>query len=160
MLLLANLFVRIVPSGVLMPLMQWGGRTHVVIAVARGIKEEFTAIFIMFTAWCSIEVIRYSNYALNCFNMSPYILTYLRYTVFIVLFPIGFLSEMWLMYEALPFIKKKNMYGKSFAALPFSYSDFVTVLLCVYPFLWLKLYLHMFKQRRSKLGKRHKKKRN
>lgn len=32
------------------------------------------------------------------------------------------------------------------------------VLLLCYPFLWLKLYLHMFKQRRSKLGKRHEKK--
>lgn len=32
------------------------------------------------------------------------------------------------------------------------------VLLC-YPFLWLRLYLHLFKQRRSKLGKHHGKKR-
>ncbi|KAL8092268.1 uncharacterized protein LOC141689941 [Apium graveolens] len=154
--------IGIVGSGVLMPLMQWGGRTHVLVAVAHGIKEvqEFSAVFIMLVSFCLVEVIRYSNYALNCFNMSPYFLTYLRYTVFIVLFPIGVISEMWLMYEALPFIKKKNIYAKLFAGLPFSYSDFVKVLLCVYPFLWLLLFVHMFKQRRSKLGKRHKKKRN
>jgi very-long-chain (3R)-3-hydroxyacyl-CoA dehydratase len=32
------------------------------------------------------------------------------------------------------------------------------VLVC-YPFLWLKLYMHVFKQRKSKLGKGSRKKR-
>lgn len=34
----------------------------------------------------------------------------------------------------------------------------VQVVLLVYPFLWLNLYLHLFKQRRSKIGKQHHKK--
>uniref|UniRef100_A0A803R781 Very-long-chain (3R)-3-hydroxyacyl-CoA dehydratase n=1 Tax=Cannabis sativa TaxID=3483 RepID=A0A803R781_CANSA len=82
-----------------------------------------------------------------------------RYTAFIVLYPVGlFTGEMWLMYEAVPFIKKKNLYADFFSAFPFTYYTFVRVLLVLYPFLWLKLYLHLFKQRRSKLRKHDKKK--
>ncbi|XP_059660693.1 uncharacterized protein LOC132307055 [Cornus florida] len=152
--------IGIVPSGALVPLMQWGGRTHFLLAIVNRIEEvqELPSVFIAFVAWCLIEVIRYPHYALNCIGSSPSLITYLRYTAFIVLFPTGFTGEMWLMYEALPFIKTKNLYSDLFDGFPFSYYDFVKVLLLCYPFLWLKLYLHMFKQRKSKLSKQHTKK--
>ncbi|XP_027108882.1 uncharacterized protein [Coffea arabica] len=137
--------IGIVPSGVLFPLMQWGGRTHFLLAVVRGINE----------------VIRYLHYAINSTGNPPYWITYLRYTAFIVLYPIGVApGEMWLMYQALPFIKAKNLYADFFAFLPFSNYTFVVILLIFYPFLWLKLYLHLFKQRSSKLLNQHKKKKN
>ncbi|KAM7256874.1 hypothetical protein ACFE04_012615 [Oxalis oulophora] len=83
--------IGIVPSGVLFPLMQWGGRTHFLLAIVRNIVEvqELPAVFITFFAWSLSEVIRYSQYALNCIGACPYWITYLRYTVFIVLYPIG-----------------------------------------------------------------------
>lgn len=34
-------FEGIVPSGVLLPLMQWGGRTHFLLAIVRQIPEVF-----------------------------------------------------------------------------------------------------------------------
>ncbi|XP_062084882.1 uncharacterized protein LOC133791017 [Humulus lupulus] len=153
--------IGLVPSGVVFPLMQWGGRTHFLLAIVRQIDEvqELPAVFITFLAWSLSEVIRYPQHAFTCIGSSPYWITYLRYTAFIVLYPVGlFTGEMWLMYEALPFIKKKNLYADFFSGLPFSYYTFVRVLLLLYPFLWLKLYLHLFKQRRSKLGKHDKKK--
>lgn len=153
--------IGIVPSGVLFPLMQWGGRTHFLLAIVRRIHEvqELSAVFITFFAWSLTEVIRYSHYALNISGDCPSWLTYLRYTLFIVLYPMGLApGEMWLMYQALPYIKEKNLYGDFFASVPFSYYNFVTVVLLIYPFLWLNLYLHLFKQRRSKLGKQHHKK--
>ncbi|KAJ8563640.1 hypothetical protein K7X08_032092 [Anisodus acutangulus] len=145
--------IGIVPSGVMLPLLQWSGRTHFLLAIVRQIVEvqELPSVFITFSAWSLSEVIRYSHYALSCIGKPPYLITYLRYTGFILLYPIGvFPGEMWLMYQALPFIKRTNLYADS---LPFSYYNFIKVLLLVYPLLWLKLYLHLFKQRRSKLGK-------
>ncbi|CAA2987730.1 very-long-chain (3R)-3-hydroxyacyl- dehydratase 2 [Olea europaea subsp. europaea] len=145
--------IGIVPSGVLLPLMQWGGRTHYLLAIVRRIHEvqELPSVFITFFAWSLSEIIRYSHYALNCLGTPPYWITYTRYTAFIVLYPIGvFPGEMWLMYQALPFIKKKNLYANR---LPLNYYYFVVALLLSYPFLWSKLYLHLFNQRRSKLGK-------
>ncbi|XP_057782798.1 uncharacterized protein LOC131000754 isoform X1 [Salvia miltiorrhiza] len=152
--------VGIVPSGVVLPLMQWGGRTHFLLAIVRQIPEvqELPSVFITFVAWSVSEVIRYSHYALYCIGSSPKWITLIRYNAFIILYPIGvFSGEMWLMYQALPFIKKEKLYADS---LPFSYYNFMVVFLFCYPFLWLKLYLHLFKQRRSKLGKQEKKKRS
>ncbi|XP_010253304.1 PREDICTED: very-long-chain (3R)-3-hydroxyacyl-CoA dehydratase 2 isoform X2 [Nelumbo nucifera] len=114
--------IGLVPSGVLLPLMQWGGRTHFLLAIVSQIVEvqDLPSVFITFLAW----------------------------------------SLVWLMYDALPFIKKNNLYADFFSSFHFSYYSFVKVLLVCYPFLWLKLYLHLFKQRRSKLGKLHRKKKN
>ncbi|XP_057449120.1 uncharacterized protein LOC130740503 [Lotus japonicus] len=154
--------IGLVPSGVLLPLMQWGGRTHFVLALVAKLDEvqELTSIFITFLAWSISEVIRYSHYAFSCLGNCPSWITYLRYTAFIVLYPLGVgPGEIWAMYQALPIIKKKNLYADSFSSLPFSYYDFLRVVLIVYPFLWLKLYLHLFKQRRAKLYRQHDKKR-
>nr|AKM76670.1 protein-tyrosine phosphatase-like protein [Erodium texanum] len=150
--------IGLVPSGVLIPLMQWGGRTHFLLAIVRGIDEvqELPSIFITFLAWSLSEVIRYPQYAMSSLRNCPDWITYLRYTAFIVLYPIGVgPGEMWLMYQALPYIKEKHLYGDSLFGLPFSYYNFVQAVLLCYPFLWLKLYLHMFKQRKSKLSKQH-----
>ncbi|XP_021887653.1 very-long-chain (3R)-3-hydroxyacyl-CoA dehydratase 2 [Carica papaya] len=146
--------IGIVPSGVLSPLMQWGGRTHFLLAIVSKIKEiqELPAVFITFLFWSLGEIIRYPHYALNCIGTCPSWITYLRYTAFIVLYPIGIGGEIWLMFQALPYIRDKNLYANSFAGLPFGYYDFVRVLLLFYPFLWLKLYIYLFTQRRKKLG--------
>ncbi|XP_073156902.1 uncharacterized protein [Henckelia pumila] len=150
--------IGIVPSGVLFPLMQWGGRTHFLLAVLRRIHEvqNLPSVAITFFAWSLSEVIRYSHYVLNLTGGTPKWITLVRYNAFIFLYPIGvFPGEMWLMYKALPLIKKKKLYADH---LPFSYYNFVVLLLFCYPFFWLKLYLHLFKQRRSKLGKSKRKK--
>ncbi|XP_021716222.1 very-long-chain (3R)-3-hydroxyacyl-CoA dehydratase 2-like isoform X1 [Chenopodium quinoa] len=151
----------IVPSGVLLPLMQWGGRSHYLLAIAGKIVELQTSpsIFITFVAWSISEIIRYSNYALSCIGDCPYWSIYVRYTVFIPLYPVGVAGEMWLMYQALTYIKEKDLYKDFFSVLPFSYHTFVQVVLLCYPLLWMKLYLHLLKQRRSKLRKHHEKKR-
>ncbi|XP_043698602.1 very-long-chain (3R)-3-hydroxyacyl-CoA dehydratase 2 [Telopea speciosissima] len=148
--------IGLVRSGVLFPLMQWGGRTQLLFLIVRQIVEvqELPSVFITFVAWSLSELIRYSHYALSNLGNCPSWLTYLRYTAFIVLYPIGVApGEMWLMYAALPFIKKKNLYADFFSGLPFSFYSSVMALLVCYPFMWLKLYLHLFKQRRLKLQK-------
>ncbi|KAB1226037.1 Very-long-chain (3R)-3-hydroxyacyl-[acyl-carrier protein] dehydratase 2 [Morella rubra] len=153
--------VGLVPSGVVHPLMQWGGRIHFLLAIVRQVDEvqPLPSVFITFFAWSLTEVIRYLHYAFNSVGNCPFWITYLRYTAFIGLYPLGLApGEMWLMYQALPFIEKKDLHEDLFNSLPFSYYNFLKVVLICYPFLWLKLYLHMFKQRRSKLGKHHEKK--
>ncbi|XP_027347389.1 very-long-chain (3R)-3-hydroxyacyl-CoA dehydratase 2 [Abrus precatorius] len=153
--------IGLVPSGALLPLMQWGGRTHFVLVLVAKLDElqELPSVFITFLAWSIGEIIRYSHYAFSCLGNCPSWITYLRYTAFIVIYPLGVgPGEIWFMYQALPIVKKKNLYADSFSGLPFSYYDFLKVVLVVYPFLWFKLYLHLFKQRRTKLYKRHDKK--
>ncbi|KAK4408851.1 Very-long-chain (3R)-3-hydroxyacyl-CoA dehydratase 2 [Sesamum angolense] len=149
--------IGIVPSGALLPLMQWGGRTHFLLAIVRRIHEvqELPSVFITFVAWSLSEVFTLCGELHGKFSKW---MTFIRYNAFIVLYPIGvFPGEMWLMHQALPFIKAENLYADT---LPFSYDKFIKALLFCYPLLWMKLYLHMFKQRQSKLGKQQKKKSN
>ncbi|KAJ4767000.1 Very-long-chain (3R)-3-hydroxyacyl-CoA dehydratase [Rhynchospora pubera] len=153
--------VGLVPAGFLLTLMQWGGRTHFLLAIVRQITEvqSLPSVLITFAAWSLSEVIRYSHYALSTLKICPSWLTYFRYTAFIFLYPIGVgPGEMWLMYQALPYIEERNLYSDFFNKFGISYYSFVVAALVCYPFLWLKLYLHLFKQRRSKLKKKERKK--
>uniref|UniRef100_A0A0D9WHC6 Very-long-chain (3R)-3-hydroxyacyl-CoA dehydratase n=1 Tax=Leersia perrieri TaxID=77586 RepID=A0A0D9WHC6_9ORYZ len=154
--------VGLVRTAPLLAFLQWGGRTHFVLAVVRQIPEvqSSPSVFITFMAWSISEVIRYSHYALTISKVCPLWLTYLRYTAFIPLYPIGVgPGEMWTMYQALPFVKERDLYSGFFGMFSMSYHSFLVAVLAIYPFLWMKLYLHVFKQRKSKLGKVHAKKR-
>ena len=51
------------------------------------------------------QIIRYPWYATTLLDSCPFFLTYLRYTAFIVLYPIGVVSELWILVEALPIVK-------------------------------------------------------
>jgi len=144
----------LVRTGTVYAFMQWLGRSHVLFAIIAKIPEvqQQPPVLITFLAWSMAEVIRYPQYALSLIGLCPRWLTWLRYTAFIVLYPIGALyGEMITMYLSLDFIKKQKLYGDYFKWLPFDYYSFVVGVMVAYPFLWLLLYLHMFRQRRSKL---------
>ncbi|XP_024034123.1 very-long-chain (3R)-3-hydroxyacyl-CoA dehydratase 2 isoform X2 [Citrus clementina] len=136
----------------------WILQTAAFLEVVHGAVQDHPSLFITFLAWCLIEVIRYPFYALNTIGACPHWLTYLRYTMFIPLYPIGVLGEMLLLNQAFPYMKEKNIFANFFAGLPFSYYNVVQVVFVMYPFAWIKLYSHMLKQRGSKLGKRQEKK--
>lgn len=54
----------------------------------------------MLVAWSVTEVIRYSYFALSLAQMLPRALTWVRYTTFYVLYPLGITSECMLVYGA------------------------------------------------------------
>ncbi|WZY75467.1 hypothetical protein YC2023_021851 [Brassica napus] len=154
--------IGIVPSGFLSPLMQWSGRTHFILAIVGQINEVFTLgsallvqdspwLAITLVAWCIGEMIRYPHYALTCLgtlDSSSYIQRDWWVNVSAL--------KLLIMYKALPHVKERNLYANFFSVFPFSYYQFLLAVLLVYPFLWLKLYLQLFKQRKSKLGKAEK----
>jgi len=58
-----------------------------------------------------MQVIRYPWYAATLLGGAPYALTWLRYTAFYVLYPVGLLSEMWLLYRGLPAIAARQLHS-------------------------------------------------
>ena len=50
---------------------------------------------LLLLAWTITEIIRYSFYALNLVGQNPYLVAWLRYTLFIVLYPLGVVGELW-----------------------------------------------------------------
>lgn len=54
---------------------------------------------------------------------------------------IAYFDAVWLMYQALPLIKTKNLYAYFFAGLPITYYNFVKVcILCFYPTSMIRTY--------------------
>lgn len=77
-----------------------------------------------------MQVVRYPWYAVGLAGGSPAWLTWARYSAFLILYPIGVVSEMWLLYAGLPAARERKLHS---FALPnawnfaFDYSYFFVV---------------------------------
>jgi very-long-chain (3R)-3-hydroxyacyl-CoA dehydratase len=148
--------LRLTPSPVGAALMQWFGRTHVLLCVLDATHSLWStlAASVLVLAWALTEIIRYPSYAGSILGKCPKWLNWLRYTIFIPLYPLGAGAEMKLMYDVRATATKTNMYK---VAMPnkynfgFDYVVFLNGLLIIYPFLFHSLYAYMFAQRRKKL---------
>ncbi|KAH9578080.1 Protein-tyrosine phosphatase-like [Trypanosoma melophagium] len=110
----------------------------------------------MVTAWSFSELIRYSYYGLNLLNVKCQPLTWLRYSAFTVLYPIGISGEIGCFYKALPYIKENKPWTVEMPnRYNFTFSYYHTVwfiLLGLYPIGSYTLYSYMLGQRRKVLG--------
>ncbi|KAL2826981.1 tyrosine phosphatase-like protein [Aspergillus cavernicola] len=66
-----------------------------------GVTATSSAYPAMLFAWSTADVVRYFYFAVLLTGVSvPGVLKWLRYSLFIILYPIGIGSEWWLMYQA------------------------------------------------------------
>ncbi|KAK4456599.1 hypothetical protein QBC42DRAFT_280946 [Cladorrhinum samala] len=97
----------------------------------------------MLCAWATTEVIRYTYFVFKQFDAVPASLNWLRYSAFLILYPIGISSEVAMTLQALfgpaPYLASWYPYG------------LMAVLLSYVPGSVI-LYTHMLKQRRKYLG--------
>jgi very-long-chain (3R)-3-hydroxyacyl-CoA dehydratase len=111
---------------------QWAGRSNVLFAVVGRVAEvrHGAAAGVMLLAWALSEVVRYPWYAAVTAGACPFWLTWLRYTAFVPLYPLGVVGEMRAMYDALPHIGARGLHS---VRLPnawnfgFDYRTFLTV---------------------------------
>ncbi|KAI9838221.1 MAG: hypothetical protein M1838_004648 [Thelocarpon superellum] len=96
----------------------------------------------MLVAWSMTEIVRYSYFVLNLQGSVPSALTWLRYNLFFVLYPMGIGSEMWLMYLT------SEDFGKT-GRKELQWS--LRAVLLLYPIGAYILYTHMMTQRRKVL---------
>jgi len=137
-------------------LLQWTGRANVLYAVILAIPEIKGGVpaGMMLVAWALSEVIRYPWYVAQLTGTCPFWLTWMRYTMFIPLYPIGVIGEIVSIYNALPTLEKDRMYC---IALPnawnfgFDYAVFMRIILLLYPLLWWQLFSMLLRQRRKRL---------
>ena len=95
--------------------------------------------------------------ALTSLNIHVYLVTYLRYTAFIVLYPLGVACEMWSLYGMLPIATRTGfnmLVVPGLGKLPefIQYPRVVRWLLVVYVPVWWSLYSFLWRQRAKKLG--------
>ena len=69
-----------------------------------------SAVCLLFWVWSLAELIRYPFYLARLFgtrlpSIVLSVITWLRYNAFIVLYPVGFVAEVWCVFLAFPYIK-------------------------------------------------------
>ena len=90
-------------------------------------------------------MIRYAFYAAKDLGSIPYALSWLRYTTFIVLYPLGVASELALVALALPSIKQRQLLAypmPNVVNMSFSYAALCRIIMACY----LPGALHMSKE--------------
>ena len=93
----------------------------------------------MFFAWCTAEIIRYAYYLSELYKMKHDGLLRLRYTAFIICYPVGLISELYILTSV--FVVTSMLWVKIF----------IVFILMAYTIAFPRLYLHLLKQRKQKL---------
>lgn len=109
----------------------------------------------LLTAWALSEIIRYGFFAAKELGSPPYFLLWLRYTGFIVLYPIGVSSELAMLWFALPTIKASKMWNLDMPnPLNFGFDYYIFCLLGAAMYMpgFPQLYFYMLKGRKRSLA--------
>ncbi|KAF4663738.1 hypothetical protein FOZ61_001432 [Perkinsus olseni] len=121
----------------------------------REVADHSPGLLPMVIAWSVTEVVRYSYLGLHMSIGAPSFLKWLRYTLFLVLYPLGVYGEMRVIYDVLPVVERDHILS---VAMPnafnfsFCFAAFLKFLLAIYlPGLYVQ-YTHMLHQRKKQLG--------
>lgn len=132
----------LVPLPLLSILLQFFARL-VIVAISYFVPNSegnFSPAYIALSlAWSVTEVIRYSFYFAKQFGEVPYFLQWLRYSAFVVLYPLGLVSEPVVVYLTLAYVQGV-------------YYWFLVLSLPLYIPGFIKLYGYMWRQRRKYLN--------
>jgi len=140
--------LRLVGTSPMTAAMQVASRVAVVAILLTNeiARTTVLGLSLILFAWCPTEVLRYSYYIINslCGDKIPKILTWLRYSTFIILYPIGISGELIIMYTSIAYYRThQTLYWFPYVI----YAIFV-----IYIPGSIYLYTHMIHQRKKKLS--------
>lgn len=139
-------------------LVQVGGRGVIFFCLIEGEDRMQTkpVIFYLFLVWSSIELVRYPYYMLRVYDVENGFITWLRYTLWIPLYPLGFIMEGVVILRSIPYFEET---GKFSVSLPnsinfgFYFPNILRsyILFFFFPAMY-KMMNHMYHQRKQKIG--------
>ncbi|XP_060523846.1 very-long-chain (3R)-3-hydroxyacyl-CoA dehydratase isoform X2 [Cylas formicarius] len=147
-----------VKGGIMMPFMQVVGRLFVLFAMVECEPriQKMPVVFYLLLVWSSIEVIRYPYYMTQLINKEQYLLTWLRYSAWIILYPLGFVCEAMIIFRNMIYVHSSHKWSVTMPnSLNFTF-DFllflrIYLLLVLFPGIYT-LMRHMYNARIKKLG--------
>lgn len=149
--------LRFVPSNPFQTFTQIFSRLMLVWGVLYPVPEarDSLGVPLLLIAWCIAEITRYSYYALNIYNLVPFICTWARYTLFIVLYPMGVTGELLTTYASLKYIRNRKLLTLELPNplnISFYYDIALIIFMLSYFHFFPQLYLYMLRTRRKVLG--------
>uniref|UniRef100_A0A3P8WRL8 Very-long-chain (3R)-3-hydroxyacyl-CoA dehydratase n=1 Tax=Cynoglossus semilaevis TaxID=244447 RepID=A0A3P8WRL8_CYNSE len=157
-----NPLLGLVKTGFIPAMIQVAGR-NVILFVIFGTVEEMQnkpVVFFVFYLWSTIELFRYPFYMLACMGTEWKLLTWLRYSLWIPLYPLGVIAEAVAVIQSLPIFDETRLFSIPLPSvlghsLSFSY---ILQLYLVIMFLGLFFnFQHLYKQRKRRFRSRKRK---
>ncbi|KMT09269.1 hypothetical protein BVRB_6g133690 [Beta vulgaris subsp. vulgaris] len=106
--------IGLIRSPITATLPQIGSRLYVTWGILYSFPETQSHFLVssLVISWAVTEIIRYSFFGMKeVFGSAPSWLQWLRYSTFMLLYPIGISSEVGLIYTALPYMKTTEKYS-------------------------------------------------
>lgn len=145
-------------GGALVPFLQVTGRNFVLFAMIDQEPRMMTkpVVFYLFIVWSLIEIVRYPYYLTQLLKTEISFLTWLRYSIWIPLYPLGVMCEGIIILRNIPYFEETkrlsldmpNKYNWTFHMPTFQY---LYILFLVLPGIFF-IMTHMQKIRAKKLG--------
>lgn len=108
-----NAAFGVVKTSVLPAFIQVVGRNFILFIIFGSLEQMHNkpVVFFVFYSWSAIEVFRYPFYMLGCIDTEWKTLTWLRYTVWIPLYPFGVLSEAVAVIQSIPIFYQTKLFS-------------------------------------------------
>ncbi|XP_037074835.1 very-long-chain (3R)-3-hydroxyacyl-CoA dehydratase 2-like isoform X2 [Pollicipes pollicipes] len=157
MIEVCHCLVGLVRSSPVTTAMQIVSRVFIVWLMLDQVPDTRTGPGILFclAAWPLAEMVRYLYYLANAVGWVPYVLTWARYSFFLVLYPVGVLGETLSCYYALPYCREKRPLDVTLPnVVNFTFNTYyvlIGIMLLYVPGLPV-MYRYMLSQRRKVLG--------
>ncbi|KAM8751951.1 very-long-chain (3R)-3-hydroxyacyl-CoA dehydratase [Acanthopagrus schlegelii] len=150
-----NAAFGVVRTGVIPTLIQVVGRNFILFIIFGSLEEMHNqpVVFFVFYLWSAIEIFRYPFYMLGCFNTEWKTLTWLRYTIWIPLYPLGVIAEAVAVIQSIPIFDETKLFSIPLpkaigTSISFSYFlHFYLVLMFLGLFINFR---HLYKQRKRR----------
>ncbi|KHN74630.1 Very-long-chain (3R)-3-hydroxyacyl-[acyl-carrier protein] dehydratase 3 [Toxocara canis] len=152
----------IIKSGYQTALLQVVGRLTMLFIIDGDPELHITlSTYLLMLVYFLIEMFRYPYYALASLKLHYWIVTWLRYTAWVPLYPMGLLLEVITIYRAIPYYYTSGKYSiemPNAANFAFNFGAFLLVfVLFAFPLIAYRLLSHMRLQARKKLEELKKK---
>ncbi|KAF7494385.1 Very-long-chain (3R)-3-hydroxyacyl-CoA dehydratase 2 [Sarcoptes scabiei] len=149
--------IKFVPSNPIQTFIQIFSRLMLVWGILVPIVDARDSIGVpmLLIAWSIAECTRYIYYALNIYDAVPYLSTWLRYSLFIVLYPLGVSGELLTTYAALAPIRRMKFLSLELPNalnISFYYDIYCILFMLSYVHFFPQLYLYMMHQRKKILS--------
>ncbi|KAM6352659.1 very-long-chain (3R)-3-hydroxyacyl-CoA dehydratase 3 isoform 3-T4 [Alca torda] len=157
-----NSLIGLVRSPLIPAVMQVFGRNFILFVVLGSLEEMQSkpVVFFVFYFWSIIELFRYPYYMLSCIGIEWKPLTWLRYTTWIPLYPLGGLAEAVCIIQSIPIFSETGKYSLGLPN-PLNVTIQFSFLLQIYLIaLFLGVFVnfrHLYKQRKQHLGPKKRK---
>lgn len=148
----------IVKTGAMAPFMQVFGRNLVLFLVLVPNEElhQQSVVYGLFLVWSLIEVIRYPFYACQTVGIKIEPLIWLRYTMWIPLYPLGIVFEGTLIWRAIPLLDESGRFSFSLPNVfnfSFSFAWFLRLYLVLLFLGGFYMMGHIYSLRKQRYGK-------